>query len=100
MALSTVAIGSLPTYDAGPYKAGIAASILLAVLRLVQGLAMGGEFGSAVIYVSELARPGRRGTFVAMLQLSAHAGMVLATLLVMALQNSLTECEDEGRRRL
>lgn len=42
MAFSTVAIGILPTYSYGPYKAGIAAPILLALLRLVQGLAMGG----------------------------------------------------------
>jgi MFS family permease len=47
MALSTVLIGILPTYNIGAYKAGIASSILLALLRLVQGLAMGGEFGSA-----------------------------------------------------
>ena len=42
-----VLIGILPTYNIGAYKAGIASSILLALLRLVQGLAMGGEFGSA-----------------------------------------------------
>lgn len=52
---------------------------------------MGGEFGSAVIYVSELASPKRRGLFVALLQLSAHTGMILATLLVMLLENTISD---------
>jgi len=93
MAFSTVAIGILPTYDIGGYKAGIAAPILLAVLRLLQGMAMGGEFGSAVIYISELADRGRRGTYVAFLQMSVNIGMIVATLLVMLLQNTLSESE-------
>ncbi|KAI8467401.1 MAG: major facilitator superfamily domain-containing protein [Monoraphidium minutum] len=90
MAFSTIAIGILPTYDTGVYKAGIAAPVLLALLRLLQGLAMGGEFGSAVIYISELAERHRRGTFVAILQMSVNAGMIIATLLVMLLQNTLS----------
>lgn len=93
MAFSTIAVGLLPTYNVGPYKAGIAASILLALLRLLQGLAMGGEFGSAVIYISELASRSRRGKFVAVLQMSVNAGMILATCLVMLLQNTLSERE-------
>ena len=91
MAFSTVTIGILPTYNFGKYRAGVAAPVLLALLRLLQGLAMGGEFGSAVIYISELARRSRRGTFVAILQMSVNAGMILATLLVILLQNTLTE---------
>jgi len=98
MAFSTVAIGILPTYNIGMYKAGIASSILLALLRLLQGMAMGGEFGSAVIYISELASPKRRGVFVAVLQISAHVGMILATVLVMALQNTLSDRECLGPR--
>lgn len=90
MAFSTITMGILPTYDVGVYKAGIAAPILLALLRLLQGLAMGGEFGSAVIYISELAHKTRRGTFVAVLQMSVNAGMIIATLLVMLLQNTLS----------
>jgi MFS family permease len=93
MAFATATIGILPTYDTGKYRAGIAAPILLALLRILQGLAMGGEFGSAVIYISELAPRAKRGTFVAVLQMSVNVGMILATLLVMLLQNTLDESE-------
>jgi MFS family permease len=93
MAFSTVAIGVLPTYNIGRYAGGLAAPILLALLRLLQGLAMGGEFGSAIIYISELANPGKRGFFVALLQSCVNIGMILATLLVMLLQNTLSERE-------
>jgi MFS family permease len=96
MAASTAAIGVLPTFDVAPYRAGIAAPVLLALLRLLQGLAMGGEFGSAVIYVSELAAPSKRGKLVALLQTSVNAGMVLATLLAMLLQRTLSEGAGAG----
>lgn len=51
---------------------------------------MGGEFGSAVVYISELAGVGRRGTFVAVLQTTVNIGMILATLLAMLLQNTVS----------
>ena len=95
MAFATVAIGILPTYSIGKYQAGVAAPILLALLRILQGLAMGGEFGAAVIYISELAHKARRGMFVAVLQMSVNVGMITATLLVMLLQNTLSK----GARR-
>jgi hypothetical protein len=100
MAFSTVAIGLLPTYNVGRYTAGLAAPIMLALLRLLQGLAMGGEFGSAIIYISELANPGKRGFFVAMLQSCVNVGMILATLLVVLLQNTLSEREFPRTRAL
>ena len=49
-------------------------------MRLLQGLAMGGEFGSAIIYVSELANINRRGTLVVLLQNTVNVGMIIATL--------------------
>ncbi|GBF92045.1 hypothetical protein Rsub_04392 [Raphidocelis subcapitata] len=91
MAASTVLIGVLPTYNTGRYSAGVAAPVLLALLRMVQGLAMGGEYGSAIIYMSELARPSMRGKFVALLQGCVNVGMILATGLVMLLQNNMSE---------
>lgn len=57
---------------------------------MAQGLAMGGEFGSAVVYISELAGVGRRGAFVAVLQMTVNIGMILATLLAMLLQNTVS----------
>lgn len=55
--LLQVIIGCLPTYSVGPYTAGIAAPILLTIMRLLQGLAMGGEFGPAIIYSACSACP-------------------------------------------
>lgn len=49
--IPTVVTGILPTYGVGPYTAGLAAPILLTIMRLLQGLAMGGEFGPAIIYL-------------------------------------------------
>jgi MFS family permease len=54
---------------------------------------MGGEFGSAVIYISELAGVKHRGRFVALLQNTVNVGMIMATLLVMLLQNTISEGE-------
>ncbi len=57
MGSATAAVGILPTYS----RIGIAAPILLTLLRLLQGLALGGEYGGAATYVAEHSRPGRRG---------------------------------------
>lgn len=59
-------------------------------MRMFQGLAMGGEFGSAVIYISELASTQRRGLYTTTLQCTVNVGMVLATLLVMLLENTIS----------
>ncbi|KAI7836371.1 hypothetical protein COHA_009764 [Chlorella ohadii] len=73
MAFATCAVSVLPTYDIGPYTAGAAAPVLLAIFRVLQasaggGLAIGGEFSAAVTYVSELASPKRRVFWTAALQ--------------------------------
>lgn len=93
MAIPTVVTGILPTYSVGPYTAGLAAPILLTIMRLLQGLAMGGEFGPACTYLSELAPVGWRGRLVACLQMAVNIGMILATLLVMLLENTTTSYE-------
>ena len=76
MGISTVCIGLLPTFE----QAGIIAPILLIVLRLVQGLAVGGEWGGAVLIAGEHAPTGRRAFFASFAQLGSPAGLILATL--------------------
>lgn len=86
MGVSTFAIGLLPGYA----TIGIAAPLLLVVLRLVQGFALGGEWGGAVLIVSEHGRPEHRGFWASWPQAGAPAGQLLANglLAVMALVQS------------
>ncbi|OBH19058.1 MFS transporter [Mycobacterium sp. E2497] len=75
MGLVTTAIGLLPTYA----TAGLLAPVLLATLRVLQGLAVGAEWGGAAVLSVEHAPPGRRGLFGSFTQLGSPAGMLLAT---------------------
>lgn len=75
LALATAMIGLLPNYAAW----GLAAPILLVVLRFVQGFALGGEFGAAVTLVAEYAKPQQRGRWAALPQSGGAAGTLLAT---------------------
>ncbi|MEW2386138.1 MFS transporter [Micromonospora sp. NPDC047707] len=77
---ATVAIGLLPTY-AG---VGVLAPVLLVVLRILQGLALGGEWGGAVLLATEHAPPGRRAIFGSVPQIGPPLGFVLASLVVAA----------------
>ena len=77
MGLVTTAIGALPTYA----QAGLLAPALLASLRVLQGLAVGAEWGGAAVLSVEHAPPGRRGLFGSFTQLGSPAGMLLATSL-------------------
>ncbi|WP_019812160.1 MFS transporter [Saccharomonospora halophila] len=78
LGLSTAAIGLLPTYG----QIGITATVLLVLLRLTQGFALGGEFGAAVLMVSEYGEPRRRGFWASWPQAGAPMGTVLATSVV------------------
>ena len=87
MGLSTFAVGLLPSYAA----AGVAAPILLVGLRLLQGLALGGEYGGAATYVAEHAPAGRRGLYTSFIQTTATLGLFLALLVVISLRTWLGE---------
>jgi MFS family permease len=76
---ATVAIGLLPSYAA----AGIAAPILLLLMRIIQGFALGGEYGGAAIYVAEHAPSGARGRSTSWIQTSAAFGLFAALLVIL-----------------
>ena len=82
MGVGTFLIGVLPTYA----SAGIIAPVILIVLRLVQGLALGGEYGGAAIYVAEHAPKGKRGFYTSWIQTTATLGLFMALLLVLGIR--------------
>ena len=85
MGLSTTAVGLLPSYA----TIGVVAPVLLVVLRLLQGLALGGEYGGAAIYVAEHAPAGRRGLFTSFIQTTGTAGMFLSLLVILGTRLAL-----------
>lgn len=87
MGLSTFLVGVLPNYA----SIGVAAPVLLILLRLVQGLALGGEYGGAATYVAEHAPEGRRGLFTSFIQTTATLGLFAALLVVIATRTLLGE---------
>ncbi len=87
MGLSTFAVGLLPSYA----SIGVAAPFILVALRLVQGLALGGEYGGAATYVAEHAPPGKRGLFTSWIQTTATMGLFAALLVVIGLRTVLGE---------
>lgn len=76
MAVSTVAIGMLPTYA----QAGIVAPVLLVLMRVLQGIAVGGEWGGAVLLAGEHAPEGKRTFFASFAQLGSASGLILSML--------------------
>jgi MFS family permease len=76
---STVLIGFLPSYE----SVGHAAWISLLLLRLIQGLAVGEEYGGAVTYVAEHAKPNRRGLLTGWLQITSSTGLVLSIIVIL-----------------
>ena len=79
MGLSTALVGLLPSYA----TIGVAAPIILIALRLLQGLALGGEYGGAATYVAEHAPPGRRGFYTSWIQTTATLGLFLSLLVIL-----------------
>ncbi|MBX7248502.1 MAG: MFS transporter [Caulobacteraceae bacterium] len=93
MGLATVAIGLLPDYGA----IGMAAPIGLIVLRMIQGFALGGEYGGAAIYVAEHAPAHRRGFLTSFIQTSAALGLIGALLVILACRTIMgKEAFEEG----
>ncbi len=82
MGLSTFLVGLLPNY----YSWGMAAPIILIALRMLQGLALGGEYGGAAVYVAEHAPQNRRGYFTAFIQTTATLGLLLSLIVILAVQ--------------
>jgi MFS family permease len=80
MGVATALVGVLPTYE----TIGVAAPIILITLRLLQGLAVGGEYGGAATYIAEHAPPGQRGYYTSWIQITATAGMILSLAVVLA----------------
>lgn len=86
MGLSTIAIGLLPTYA----QVGILSPSLLVFVRMLQGLALGGEYGGAATYIAEHSPASQRGARTAWLQTSATIGFALSILVVLCMQSLLT----------
>jgi MFS family permease len=82
MGASTFVVGVLPTSD----SIGITAAIILISLRILQGLAIGGEYGGAATYVAEHAPAGRRGFYTSWIQTTATLGLFMSLLVILAIQ--------------
>jgi MFS family permease len=84
---STAAIGFLPGYD----RIGIMAPIALVILRLLQGLALGGEYGGAAVYVAEHAPDGKRGYYTSFIQTTATLGLFLSLAVILIVRGVVGE---------
>ncbi len=90
MGLSTALVGLLPSYEA----IGVAAPIILICLRLLQGLALGGEYGGAATYVAEHAPEGKRGLYTSWIQTTATLGLFLSLLVILLCRVTLGDAFD------
>ena len=87
MGTATFLIGLLPTYA----QAGTTAAVLLIILRILQGIALGGEYGGAAIYVAEHAPNDKRGASTGWIQSSASFGLLAAVLVIVATRTAIGE---------
>ncbi|MCA3724445.1 MAG: MHS family MFS transporter [Phenylobacterium sp.] len=87
MGLSTFAVGLLPDYS----QIGVAAPIILVFLRLLQGLALGGEYGGAATYVAEHAPDGKRGLYTSWIQTTATLGLFLSLVVIILVRTQVGE---------
>ena len=83
---ATALIGFLPTYA----TIGVAAPIILLVIRILQGLALGGEYGGAAVYVAEHVPDERRGFFTSFIQITATLGLFLSLVVILVIQNLMS----------
>ncbi len=87
MGASTFIVGILPNYA----SIGVAAPVILIILRLLQGLALGGEYGGAATYVAEHAPHGRRGAYTAWIQTTATLGLFLSLIVILTTRTVIGE---------
>jgi len=87
MGLSTFLVGVLPSYD----SIGMTAPVILIILRLLQGLALGGEYGGAATYVAEHAPHGKRGAYTSWIQTTATLGLFLSLLVILGVRTGIGE---------
>lgn len=87
MGLSTFIVGVLPSYA----SIGVAAPVILIALRLLQGLALGGEYGGAATYVAEHAPQGKRGAYTSWIQTTATLGLFLSLMVILGTRTALGE---------
>jgi len=83
---ATALIGFLPAYS----TIGIAAPIILLLIRILQGLALGGEYGGAAVYVAEHVPDGKRGFYTSFIQITATLGLFLSLAVILAVQNAMS----------
>jgi Sugar (and other) transporter len=96
MGSSTFLVGLIPNYA----SIGVAAPIILIALRLLQGLALGGEYGGAATYVAEHAPPGKRGFYTSFIQITATFGLFLSLIVILLCRNALGKDFDEWGWRI
>ncbi len=89
---ATAVIGFLPTYA----QIGIAAPIILLLIRVLQGLALGGEYGGAAVYVAEHVPDNRRGFYTSFIQITATLGLFLSLFVILVVQNTMTKEQFDG----
>src|SRR5919106_323556 len=83
---ATALIGFLPTYS----TIGLAAPIALLLIRVLQGLALGGEYGGAAVYVAEHVPDGRRGFYTSFIQITATLGLFMSLVVILLVQQSMS----------
>ena len=89
MCFGSLMVACLPTYA----SVGVAAPVLLTVARVIQGISVGGEYGTSAAYMSEVARPGRRGFYASFQYVTIIGGQLLATVVLSVLQLVLSQDE-------
>ncbi|HEX3109111.1 MAG TPA: MFS transporter [Thermoanaerobaculia bacterium] len=87
MGLSTFLIGCIPTYA----TIGFVAPLIVVVLRLLQGLALGGEYGGAAVYVAEHVPDNKRGFYTSFIQITATLGLFVSLLVVLGVKGMMSE---------
>lgn len=90
---ATAIIGFLPTYS----QIGIAAPIILLLIRVLQGLALGGEYGGAAVYVAEHVPDEKRGFYTSFIQITATLGLFISLVVILIVQNTMSADQFAGK---